>query len=290
MTTTALLLVILAAVCHATWNLAAKRSAHAGGVFLFWSTLLSSLVFAPWALWIVLQDGFAWNWLFLAAMIASGFLHLAYSHALQAGYRKADLSVVYPIARGTGPLLSSLGAFVLLAEVPGPLRLLGLAGVVGGILLIATDGRLATFARPGALAGLRWGLLTGALIATYTLVDGSAVKLLLISPVLLDWGANVVRTALLAPHVLRHGQAGLATMRGHWASAWTVAVLAPFGYILVLWAMQQGAPLSVVAPMREMSMMLVALIGMVLLREPVGRVRLAGCALMLAGVVLLAQS
>lgn len=290
MDTTALLLVILAAVCHATWNLAAKRAAHAGGVFLFWSTLLSSIVFAPWALWIMLQDGFVWSWIMAGAMVASGVLHLAYSHALQTGYRKADLSVVYPIARGTGPLLSSLGAFVLLGEVPGPLRLLGLAGVVGGILLIATDGRLATFTRPGALAGLRWGLLTGALIAAYTLVDGSAVKLLLLSPVVLDWGANVVRTLLLAPHVLGDRAASLAAMRGHWLSAWAVAVLAPFGYILVLWALQHGAPLSVVAPMREMSMMLVALLGMVLLREPVGRARLAGCALLVAGVVLLARS
>ena len=290
MDTVSLLLVVLAAVCHATWNLAAKRSAHAGGVFLFWSTLLSSLAFAPWALWIMARAEFRWTWPMLAAIVASGCLHLGYSHALQTGYRKADLSVVYPIARGTGPLLSSLGAFVLLGELPGPLRLLGLIGVVGGILLIATDGRWSTFARPGAMTGLRWGLLTGGLIATYTLVDGSAVKLLLLSPVVLDWGANLVRTMLLAPQVLRDRAAAAAAMRGHWRSAWTVALLAPFGYILVLWAMQRGAPLSVVAPMREMSMMLVTLLGMILLREPVGRARLAGCALLVVGVVLLARS
>lgn len=285
-----LLLVMLAAACHATWNLAAKRSAHAGGVFLFWTTLLSSIAFMPWALWIMAQASFVWAWPMLAAIVASGCLHLAYSHALQTGYRKADLSVVYPIARGTGPLLSSIGAFVLLGEVPGPLRLLGLLGVVGGILLIATDGRWSTFASPAAAAGLRWGLLTGGLIAIYTLVDGSAVKLLLLSPVVLDWGANVVRTMLLVPQVLRDRAGATDAMRGHWISAWTVALLAPFSYILVLWAMQRGAPLSVVAPMREMSMMLVALLGMILLREPVGRARLAGCVLMVAGVVLLAQS
>ena len=284
-----LLLVLLAAVCHATWNLAAKRSAHAGGVFLFWSTLLSSIAFLPWALWIMAGAGFRWNWLMLAAILASGCLHLGYSFALQTGYRKADLSVVYPIARGTGPLLSSLGAFLLLGEAPGPLRLLGLLSVVGGILLIATDGRWSTFARPGAMTGLRWGMLTGGLIATYTLVDGSVVKLLLLSPVVLDWGANVVRTMLLAPQVLRDRAGAMAAMRGHWRSAWIVALLAPFGYILVLWAMQRGAPLSVVAPMREMSMMLVALLGVVLLREPVGGARLAGCALMFGGVLLLAS-
>jgi drug/metabolite transporter (DMT)-like permease len=290
LTTTTLLLVLLAALCHATWNLAAKRSAHAGGAFLFWSTLLSSILFAPWALWIMLGEGFTWNWPIAGAILASGVLHLVYSHSLQAGYRKADLSVVYPIARGTGPLLSSLGAFLLLSEVPGLLRLLGLAAVVLGILTIASNGRWDAFAKPGALVGLRWGVLTGALIASYTLVDGAAVKLLLLSPVVLDWGANVVRCALLSPHVLRNWQGSKSAMSGHWRSAWIVGLLAPFGYILVLWAMQQGAPLSVVAPMREMSMMLVALFGMVLLREPVGKARLAGCALMLAGVLLLAQS
>lgn len=285
-----LLLVILAAVCHATWNLAAKRAAHAGGAFLFWSTLLSTLIYAPWALSIMAGPDFAWSWMIVGAMVASGLLHLAYSHALQAGYRKADLSVVYPIARGTGPLLSSLGAFVLLAETPGPLRLLGLLGVVGGILLITTEGRWATFARPGAMAGLRWGMFTGSLIAAYTLVDGSVVKLLLLSPVVLDWGANAVRATLLAPHALRDWRAERAVMTGHWRSAWIVGLLGPFGYILVLWAMQQGAPLSVVAPAREISMMLAAVLGMVLLREPVGRARIGGCALMVAGVALLAGS
>ena len=100
----------------------------------------------------------------------------------------------------------------------------------------------------------------------------------------------MVRTLLLAPQVLRDRVAARTAMQGHWTSAWTVALLAPFGYILVLWAMQRGAPLSVVAPMREISMMLVALLGMILLREPVGRARLAGCALMLGGVLLLARS
>ena len=72
MTSSSLLLVLLAAVCHATWNLAAKRSAHAGGVFLFWTTLLSSIAFAPWALWIIAQANFTWAWPMLAAIVASG--------------------------------------------------------------------------------------------------------------------------------------------------------------------------------------------------------------------------
>lgn len=197
-----LLLVLLAATTHASWNAMAKRSARVGAPFLFWSSALSVLIYAPWALWTALHGSFAWTGPVVACIVASGLIHTAYSFALQHGYKVADLSVVYPIARGTGPLLSSCGAFLLLAEVPGILRLLGLAAVVGGILLIATEGRFDTFARPGALAGLRWGVLTGACIAAYTLVDSYGVKVLLIAPVLLDCLANTLRTAVLLPSVL----------------------------------------------------------------------------------------
>ena len=285
-----LLLVLLAAATHASWNAMAKRSARVGAPFLFWSSALSVLIYAPWALWTALHGSFAWTGPVIACIVASGLIHTAYSFALQHGYKVADLSVVYPIARGTGPLLSSCGAFLLLAEVPGILRLLGLAAVVGGILLIATEGRFDTFARPGALAGLRWGVLTGACIAAYTLVDGYGVKVLLIAPVLLDCLANTLRTAVLLPSVLHQRSRGWEVMRGHWGGAWGVGLLGPLGYILVLGALQLGAPLSVVAPMREISMMLVAMIGMIWLREPVGRARVLGCIAMVAGVVLLGLS
>lgn len=285
-----ILLVLLAAVTHASWNYFAKQSARIGAPFLFWSSAFSMLLYAPWALWVVASGQIDWTWPVLACVAMSGAIHMAYSFALQHGYKVADLSVVYPIARGTGPLLASVGAFLLLAELPSALRLLGLAAVIAGILLIATDGHFEKFARPDAMAGLRWGAITGALIACYTLVDGYGVKDLLIAPVLLDWLANALRCAMLTPAVLHQRQSAWSVMRGHWRSAWAVGLLSPLGYILVLGALQQGAPISVVAPMREISMMLVALIGMVLLREPVGRARVLGCMVMVAGVVLLGLS
>jgi drug/metabolite transporter (DMT)-like permease len=287
---TSILLVLLAAVTHASWNYFAKRSALIGAPFLFWSSAISMVLYAPWAAWVALNGHMAWTLPVIACLVVGATIHLAYSFALQHGYKVADLSVVYPIARGTGPLLASLGAFVLLAEVPGVLRALGLMGVIAGILLIATDGRFETFARPGALAGLRWGAITGALIACYTLVDGYGVKVLLIAPVVLDWTSNALRTAMLTPSVLHRRARGWEAMRGHWRGALAVGVLSPLGYILVLGALQLGAPVSVVAPMRELSMMLVALIGMVLLREPVGRARVLGCLAMVAGVILLGLS
>jgi drug/metabolite transporter (DMT)-like permease len=287
---TSLLLVVLAAICHASWNLLLKRAAGAGTAFLFWSSAIAVVAFAPWALWLIAVGGLTWSWPIVACVTASALIHLFYSLTLQRGYREADLSVVYPIARGTGPLLSSLAAFVIFAEDPSPIRLAGLLAVVGAILLIATDGRIGGLLRPEARAGLAWGGATGGLIASYTLVDGYGVKRLGIEPVLLDWFANLLRLMMLYPLVEGDLRSSLGKMKGHWPGAIGIGLLSPAGYILVLGALAKGAPLSVVAPAREMSMMLAALLGMILLREPVGRARIAGCGLMIAGVVLLAQS
>jgi len=194
------------------------------------------------------------------------------------------------VARGTGPMLSSIGAFLILGETPTGMGLLGLALVVAGILLIATQGKLAAFTRPGGQAGVRWGVTTGGLIASYTVVDAYAVKALGIAPVVLDWFTNLLRIFLLLPLVLADRRRAVAAMRGHWRTAIGVGVLQPLSYILVLAALTGGAPLSLVAPMREMSMMVGALMGMLILREAVGPWRLAGCGVLVAGVILLSSS
>ena len=80
--------------------------------------------------------------------------------------------MVYPIARGTGPLLSSVGAFIILQEAPSTQGILGLLAVVAGIGFITTQGDLTAFRRPRGLDGVRWGTATGSLIASYTVVDG----------------------------------------------------------------------------------------------------------------------
>lgn len=288
MALSSIFLVVLAAFIHAGWNLLAKRAAPVGPVFVFANTLISCVAYAPWVLYLLAQGGIAWTREAVGVVLLSGCVHLAYSLCLQRGYQVADFSVVYPVARGTGPMLSTLGAFVILGETPTGPGVAGLVLVVAGILLIATQGNLAAFARPGGQAGLRWGTATGGLIASYTLVDAHAVKALGIAPVVLDWLANVLRFFLLLPLVLADPRRALAAMRGYWWIAVGVGVLSPLSYILVLLALGGGAPLSLVAPMREMSMMLGTLMGMLVLREEVGRWRLAGCGVLIAGVVLLA--
>ncbi len=290
MTLATALLVVLAALIHATWNLFAKRAAHAGPSFVFACNLVGAVAYAPWVAWLLARGAVGWSRPMAAAIVLSGLIHLGYALALQRGYQVADFSVVYPVARGSGPLMSSLAAVLLLGEAMTPLRLAGLLAIVCGIGLIATHGDLRGFRRPEARTGVRWGATTGGLIAAYTVVDAWAVKVLGLAPVVLDWASNLLRFLLLLPVVARDPARALGRMRGHWWRALGVGVLAPFSYILVLGALALGAPVSVVAPMREMSMMLGALMGLLFLGERVGAVRLLGCAVMLAGVVLLGAS
>ena len=173
-----------------------------------------------------------------------------------------------------------------------PAKASGIAGmlcVVIGVLLIATQGRLAIFRQAQAWVGVRWGVVIGLFIAAYTVVDAYGVKVLLISPVLFDWFTCVTRTTMMTPHAASPGpELGIDARLLAPGAGRGLPVAA--GYILVLFALQDGAPLSLVAPAREMSMMLGTLAGMFLLREKVGIGRLLGCFSILAGVVLLGSA
>lgn len=283
-----LLLVVLAAILHASWNLLAKRAAPIGPVFVAAYNLVACIVYAPWAVALLLEGAVPFQGAVVGLILLSGVIHLAYSLCLQEGYRQADFSVVYPVARGTGPMLSTFGAILLLGEVPTGRGVLGLALVVIGIGLIATDGRLSGLGRSKGPIGLLWGMATGGLIAAYTVTDAYAVKVLGIAPVVLDWFSNLLRLVVLAPLAVANPRRANAAMRGAWPLAVGVGLLSSLSYILVLDALGRGAPLSLVAPMREMSMMVGALLGLVVLGEPVGPRRLGGCALLIGGVILLA--
>lgn len=290
-TLASVLLVVLASVIHATWNLLAKQAASVGAVFVFAYNLVSCLAYAPWVLYLLIHgDPMVWSFSGLRVVLLSGIIHLAYSLCLQRGYQVADLSIVYPVARGTGPMLSSIGAILILGEAPTGQGILGLVLVIAGIGLIATQGKISVLRRPGGRRGVEWGLVTGGLIASYTVVDAYAVKLLAIAPVMLDWFANMMRFFLLAPVVIANPRRALIAMRGVWWLAIGVGLLSPLSYILVLSALRSGAPLALVAPMREMSMMVGALLGLLILRENVGPWRLVGCAVLICGVIVLSSS
>lgn len=290
----ALVLVLLAGLLHAGWNLVAKQS---GGDarFAFFVSIWLLLVWSPLALWLGWRELPQWGapaWLLI---LLSGSLHVLYFLTLLRGYRVADLTVVYPLARGSAPLLSALAAVLLLGERPGGLALAGVLGVVAGVLLIAGGSQWlrrhpaqpVQRRRQRQRLGLMYGLLTGLCIASYTVVDGYGVKVLLISPVLVDYMGNMVRLCWLAPAALRDRQQTRALWRQQWRAALLVAVFSPVAYVLVLFAMQT-APLSHVAPAREVSMLFAALIGGRLLGEGDRLWRVAGALLIGLGVAGLA--
>jgi drug/metabolite transporter (DMT)-like permease len=279
----ALIAVLLAAVTHSTWNLAAKKAA--GSRHFVWLYSIGSIVlYVPIIGWIFYAQRPHFGMLECLALTGTSVLHLGYSLALQAGYRVSDLSLVYPIARGSGPLLSFVGATILLGERPTVLAGLGLVLIVAGILLVAG---LTREPHRAPKVGIFFGLLTGAFIAGYTVNDGWAVKALALSPFIIDFTGNLVRVVTLTPFALRDRVGVSREIRTYGRPAAVVSVLGPLGYILVLFAMRV-APVSHVAPARELSTLVGTYFGSRLLREDAAPARLVGAACILVGVVSLA--
>jgi drug/metabolite transporter (DMT)-like permease len=138
-----------------------------------------------------------------------------------------------------------------------------------------------------ARAGLLWGSCTGLMIAGYTVVDGYAVRALLVAPLLLDYAGQIVRVGLSLPQVLGQGAAPRQEWRRTWRHALVIATLGPLGYLFVLVAMQ-STPISYVAPARELSMLVGAFFGAHLLAEGEVKRRLACAAVIAVGVLLIA--
>ena len=275
--------VLLAAATHSTWNLYAKKAAGSRH-FVWLNSVGSCLLYLPIMGWLLLEQPPHIGWLQGLALLGTAVLHVGYSLALQAGYRSSDLSLVYPIARGSGPLLSFVGAALLLGERPTWLAAVGLVLIVVGILLAAG---LTREPHRAPKVGIFFGLLTGLFIAGYTVNDGWAVKSLALSPFIIDFSGALMRVIVLAPLALRDRAGLVREAREYARPAWVVAVLGPIGYILVLFAMRI-APVSHVAPARELSTLVGAYFGSRVLREQVGPARVAGALCIVVGVVSLA--
>ena len=287
----ALAMVIVAALLHAFWNIVAKKT---GGNkhFVLMGGLLLALFWAPAGLWLGWQEVPRWGWLEWGFISLSGLTHLAYFKVLLKGYRVSDLTVVYPVARGTGPLISSVAAVLVMGESLGWHGAAGVLCVCGGVFIVAGGPALLRAAhdpeqRARVHAGLVWGAATGVLIAGYTVLDGYAVKKLLIGPILVDYFGNVVRLPFMLPTALRDPAGFKDAWRRYTWHAVILGAVSPLAYILVLYAIRL-APLSHVAPAREVSMLFAALIGGKLLGEGDRGQRLLGALLMAGGVALLA--
>jgi len=222
----------------------------------------------------------AWPWL-----MASALVHTLYSFGLMAAYQLGDFNQSYPLARGLGPLVVAVVAATVLRE---PLPLLSAAGVVIiavaiGVLGLTPWQRIA-HNRPAVLAAV----LTGLAIATYTLLDGVGVRRSG-SPIgYLAWLIALhCGTMVLAALALRKYRPSNPDKVAGWGVSLLAGLMSMGAYGLVLWAQAHGA-LAAVAALRESSVVVAAILGVVLFREPMGRLRIAASVAVAAGVVLLA--
>ena len=287
----ALFLVLTGALIHALWNIAAKK---AGGDsrFTFFAAFIMFVFWSPLCIWLGWNVVPTWGWLEWTVIAISGLVHWVYFICLLTGYRKSDLTVVYPVARGSGPLLSSGVAVIVFGEQFSAFGAFGIAGVVIGVFLVAGGPALFRAAhdpskRERIKTGVYWGALTGALIACYTILDAWAVKVLMLSPILFDYWCNVLRMPYSVMPVLRNLPEAKRLWSLQWKYAAIVGVLSPVGYVLVLYA-AKIAPVSHVAPAREVSMLFAALIGGQLLGESDRGLRILGACCIAAGVMALA--
>lgn len=289
MTLGVLALVLLSAALHATWNLWTKQlgRAYRGPTLMWLLTGISAVLYAPLGLGTLMAGDWrpgadAWLWIGVSAV-----LHVAYFLLLLRGYRQGDLSLVYPVARGTGPLLAAVGAITLLGERPGALAIGGALTITAGVLVLslrrdAESGRAAPMS-----PGLRYGLLTGVFIALYTLWDSAAVRRAGIPPVFFYWSGEVVRVLLFAPLAWRD-RAGAATLwREQRARIFGIAALSPLSYILILLAFRIGA-VSHIAPAREVSILIGTWLGARMLGEGDRRRRWIASVAFALGVMALA--
>ena len=276
MSLTALTLVLTAALVHATWNYFLKK-ANATRPFWWLVYIITGVITVP-ALFIydpqALTNITPTGWLVIAL---SAPIHVIYGQVLQIGYKKSDYSIVYPTARGTGPLITVLCAVLILGDRPSFWGWIGIVLILASIVLLAMPHKQDKQTQDLRIrAGIFWGFLTGCFIAGYSFCDAWAVQQ--------ETGLTPLSFYFPSIAVRAESKEILTTPRLQKALA-VVTVGSPLAYILVLYAMTI-APLAYVAPSREVGMMIGVVLGGLLLRERLSVTRLAGVIGMTLGVIL----
>jgi len=278
----ALVLVVCAAILHATWNALAKRADNQF-VFLWCSVSLATALLLPLGLLRLPAEPAPANGLpFVAASVA---IHALYFWALGRAYRHGDFSRVYPMARGLGVALVPLVALPLFGEHLSWLGSLGVGLVVLGIVTLGAMPVATTSVARASGAGTFWALVTGLTIAAYSLVDKAGVARLNPMPYIALMGACL--SVVLAPVVLADRPALGREWRRHWRTILVASAMNLTSYLLVLFAFRLSKVGYVVAS-RELSILFSAFIGSLWLGEGRLAPRLAGASVVLAGVVCVA--
>jgi len=289
MTGTALSIVLVAAFLHAFWNYLTKKSLNKTA-FIWWAILFSTIIFFPMFLYYwptVTISSVGW-----ICIVATGIFHALYFWFMGGAYQRGDLSLVYPISRGSGPMFVPILAVLLLNEQLSVSGALGITLVIAGIFGIHLRSfsiqsmREPFLTAPGGAS--LWALCTGASTAGYSLVDKIGVNI--VHPPLYIYLMYVITLLLLTPYVFVKTRRDL---KKEWQinklKILVVGLLNLFTYLMILFALQISK-VSYVAAVREVSIVFSALIGIVLLREKNAPQKLFGAILICSGVVLIGLS
>ncbi len=281
MSSLALALVLTSALFHAVWNLLTKESEDKL-LFLWWMLGMGSLLFLPLVVlgpWPTFPRQ-GWSYI-----LASGAIHAGYYIFLSGAYARGDLSLVYPLARGSSPLMVVACAFLFIGERPSGPGLLGIGIIVLGLLLLHRS-------PAGGFDLLRGphvprALLTGITIATYSTVDKVGVALVHPLPYLFYF--HLISFLLLSPWIINTRRRG--SLPSLWQHRGKVTLAAGFqylAYVLVLSAMTL-AKVSYVVAAREINVVFGALLGVWWLKEAYGLQKLVASALVALGLVLIGR-
>lgn len=278
MTATVFLAVLAAAAMHAIWNALIKvRLDRFASIQLM--TIGMGVAALPLVAFVEVPQGRVWAW--IAASVA---LHTGYRLFLVKAYENGDLAQTYPLARGTAPLLTTLGAAAILLEVPQPLAIVGIVLLSAGTLLMSFRGGSPT----GAVGGraVFYALITSLFVSGYTLTDGSGARLAATASSYAVWLFAVDAAWTIVLVLLLRGRAIAPTMLGEWKAGLITGALAAAAYWIAMWAMTK-APIASVAALRESSILFALAISVVALREPVTGWRIVSAVAIVAGVVAL---
>jgi drug/metabolite transporter (DMT)-like permease len=286
MSSFALGLVLSSAVLHAVWNLLIKRAGKSTGVAFVWLvSSLSGVIFAPVAITVLILQKPSLGFEEFFFIGGSAVLHIGYHLMLSGGYRIGDLSLVYPLARGTGPMLSTAAAIIFFHERPTGLALAGT--VLIGLGVIVISGGKHHQSGHNSYRSIAYALITGICIAMYTLWDKYAVGELLILPIIFTWVSSLYRSLFLSLFARSEWAQVKNIWRNYRFEVLGVAFLSPLSYFLILVALV-FSPVSYIAPARELSILIGVTLGSRLLLEGDIPRRLLAAGAIMMGVIFLA--
>jgi drug/metabolite transporter (DMT)-like permease len=278
METFVFLAVLFAAACHAGWNALIKVGLDP----LSTTTLISvgsgivALAFAPLA---GMPASAAWPWL-----LASVVIHLVYFASLIESYRTGDLGQVYPIARGSAPLMTAVTASIFVGEKLSVLGWAGIVALVAGVLLLSARGgrQLAEIDR----RAIGFALFTALTICTYSVVDGIGARLSANPNAYSVWLFIGIAIVMVPYALYRDGRDVIPAMQKFWLRGFVGGALQVLSYGIAIWAMTV-APIAIVATLRETSVLFGAAIAVFILKEPLRLARVAAACLIVCGLILI---